>query len=111
MITAPSVSLILNDCHSQDRLYTTLLVYIYEIGEALRPLVIAPLSEAYGRLPVWHVTYLLFIYYVMGCAKSTDLGMLIYSTFYPVVHLRRQLLGQVSLLMYSRQRKGAWPCL
>ena len=47
------------------------------MGEALGPLIIASLSEAYGRLPVLHVSNLLFICFAAGCASSTDLGMLI----------------------------------
>lgn len=81
MFTAPSGPVVLNDFHPKNRLYITLLVSICEMGEALRPLVIASLSKAYGRLPVLHVSNLLFICFVAGCASSTDLGMLIIFRF------------------------------
>jgi multidrug resistance protein len=52
-------------------------VSVYLLGYAFGPLVIAPLSELYGRLPVYHTNTALFILFTAACAKSTSLGMLI----------------------------------
>jgi MFS family permease len=40
-------------------------------------LVIAPLSEMYGRLPLYHTCNVLFIVFNIGCALSQNMGMLI----------------------------------
>ena len=47
------------------------------MGETFGPLLIAPMSELYGRLPVWHVSNILFVIFAIGCALSSNLSMLI----------------------------------
>ena len=47
------------------------------MGETFGPLLIAPMSELYGRLPVWHVSNVLFVAFCVGCALSSNLSMLI----------------------------------
>lgn len=44
-------------------------------------LVFAPLSEIYGRLPVYHVCNMLFIVFTIACALATNLNMLIVFRF------------------------------
>lgn len=41
------------------------------------PLVLAPMSELYGRAIIYHVGNVLFILFTVGCALSTNMGMLI----------------------------------
>ena len=77
VITAPGVPLILAEFHSTNPQYTTLLVSIYEMGETFGPLLIAPMAELYGRLPVWHISNILFVAFCVGCALSSNLSMLI----------------------------------
>ncbi|KAK7743452.1 hypothetical protein SLS53_003986 [Cytospora paraplurivora] len=47
-----------------------LLVTIWELGEAAGPLVIAPLSEVFGRYPVMNVANVLFIAFTILAALS-----------------------------------------
>ncbi|OCT48794.1 putative major facilitator superfamily transporter [Cladophialophora carrionii] len=63
---------------------SVLLVTIWELGEAFGPLVLAPLSEAVGRYPVFNVANVLFI-------SATVLAVLCRST--PLFIAARALTG------------------
>lgn len=52
-------------------------VSVYLLGYAFGPLVKAPLSELYGRWPLYQINTALFILFTAGCAKSTSLALLI----------------------------------
>lgn len=54
-----------------------LLVTIWELGEAVGALLIAPLSELYGRAPVMNVGNLLFVACTAAGALSQQVGFLI----------------------------------
>lgn len=72
---APGASLLMKDFHQTSETLGTLVVTIYLLGFALGPLVIAPLSELYGRLYIYHACNVIFIAFTIGCALSTDVGM------------------------------------
>ncbi|KAH6715167.1 major facilitator superfamily domain-containing protein [Leptodontidium sp. MPI-SDFR-AT-0119] len=52
-------------------------VSIYLLGYAFGPLIIAPLSEMYGRLIMYHSCTILFLLTTLGVAKSSSMPMLI----------------------------------
>lgn len=56
---------------------SVLLVTIWELGEAAGPLFIAPLSEVYGRYPVFNVTNVLFITATVLAALSQSTPLFI----------------------------------
>jgi MFS family permease len=58
-----------------------LLVTVWELGEAAGPLLIAPLSEIYGRYPVFNVANIIFILGVLLAAFSETAGLFIFSRF------------------------------
>jgi multidrug resistance protein len=74
---APSIELVLAEFHSSSADLGTFVVSGYLLGYAFGPLGIAPLSELYGRLPLYHVSTLAFILFNLACAKSTNFPMLI----------------------------------
>lgn len=74
---APATPSILEEFHSTNHLESTILVSIWELGEVVGPLIIGPLSEIYGRLPVYHTANVLFIIFSAAAAKSQSLAMLI----------------------------------
>ena len=47
------------------------------LGYAFGPLVLAPLSEIHGRLPIYHICNILFLIFNIACAVSPNLGALI----------------------------------
>ena len=76
-MVAPGVPLILRDFHSTDATVGSLIVSIYILGYALGPLFIAPMSEVFGRLPVYHANNILFIVWTVGCALAPNVGSLL----------------------------------
>ena len=74
---APAAPLILREFSSNNQLYQTLLVSIWELGEAFGPLFIAPLSEIYGRAPVYNVVNIFFCIFSIAGAVSTNIHMFI----------------------------------
>ncbi|KAF2831051.1 MFS general substrate transporter [Ophiobolus disseminans] len=82
LLCAPATSDILAEFNSTDKLSSTLLVSIWELGEVVGPLVVAPLSETYGRLPVYHTFNVLFIVFSIVAARSTSMSMLIAMRFF-----------------------------
>ncbi|KAI9872511.1 MAG: hypothetical protein M1830_001537 [Pleopsidium flavum] len=58
---APADPLILTEVSSNNVLYATILVSIWELSEAFGPLLITPLSEVDGRSPVYHTAHILFV--------------------------------------------------
>lgn len=50
---------------------------MYVVGFAFGPLIMAPLSEIYGRVPIYHVCNLLFVAMSVGCALAPTLNALI----------------------------------
>ena len=77
LMCAPAAPLILQEFSSNNQLYQTLLVSIWELGEAFGPLFIAPLSEIYGRAPVYNAVNTLFCIFSIAGAVSTNIQMFV----------------------------------
>jgi MFS family permease len=60
---------------------SVLFVTIWELGEAAGPLLIAPLSEIYGRYPVYNVANVFFICGIAMSAWSQSVNSLIFARF------------------------------
>lgn len=73
---APGIPLVMSEFQSTNEDLASFVVSVYLLGYAFGPLVIAPLSELYGRLPVYHVNTVLFMLWNVACAQSTSLNML-----------------------------------
>jgi len=58
-----------------------LLVTVWELGEAAGPLLIAPLSEIYGRYPVFNAVNIIFIFGLVLAATSQSTNLLVFSRF------------------------------
>ncbi|KAJ5588642.1 hypothetical protein N7537_011320 [Penicillium hordei] len=77
MTIVPTTPQILQEFHSHNKLDQTLLVTIWELGEGIGPFFIAPLSERFGRLPVFHIGNLLALCCLIASALSVNIPMLI----------------------------------
>ena len=73
-VFAPAVPQAMKEFGSSNVDLASLLVSIYVLGYAFGPLIIAPLSELYGRLWVYHINTFLFIVFNIGCALSNSLS-------------------------------------
>ena len=74
-VFAPVVPQAMDEFNSTNVDLASFVVSVYVLGYAFGPLVIAPLSELYGRLWVYHINTFLFIVFNIGCALSTSLSM------------------------------------
>lgn len=72
---APGAAALAEEFHITSATVVTLAVSIYLCGFAIGPMVIAPLSELYGRLIIYHTCYMFYIGFIIGCALSTNTGM------------------------------------
>ncbi|KIW04493.1 uncharacterized protein PV09_04250 [Verruconis gallopava] len=64
-----------------DKSASVLLVTIWELGEAAGPLLIAPLSESFGRYPIYNASNILFIIGTIIVAMSRNIELLIFARF------------------------------
>lgn len=71
---APGAAQLMAEFHSTSSVLGTLSVTIYLLGFVTGPLLIAPLSEIYGRLPIYHACNIIFLAFIIGGALSTDLA-------------------------------------
>lgn len=76
-ICAPATPQILRDFKSDNYLYTTLIVSIWELGETAGPLLIGPLSEVFGRRPVYHTANILFIMLSVANGFGVNIDMVV----------------------------------
>lgn len=60
-ICVPGIPQLMYDFGVTSDTLQTLAVTIYVLGLAIGPMVISPLSETYGRLPIYHATNLAFV--------------------------------------------------
>ena len=74
---APGVPDVIKEFHTSNVSLATFVVSVYILGFAAGPLIIAPLSEMYGRVPIYNICNVCFVAFNVGCALSTNMGMLI----------------------------------
>ena len=79
---APGVEDVLTEFHSTSSTLGSMVVSVYVLGYCVGPLIVAPLSEMYGRVPLYHVSNVLFIIFTIACAVSSSLPMLIVFRFF-----------------------------
>lgn len=78
---APSVEQVMSDFHTTSEFFATFVVSIFVLGFACGPLVLAPLSELYGRVVIYNVTNVLFVLGTIMCGVSQSPAMLLVFRF------------------------------
>jgi len=73
---APSIKQVLSDFNTSSEFLGSFLISVYNFGYASGPLVIAPLSELYGQLILYHATNLLFLLFIVASALSNSINTL-----------------------------------
>ena len=76
-IFAPGILQVLEDFNSDSSTLGSFIVSVYVIGYGFGPLFIAPLSETYGRAPLYHICGGLFVVFSATCALAPSLAALI----------------------------------
>lgn len=74
---APAVPQLKQQLHFDSGILGSFIVSIYLLGYVFGPLVVAPMAEMYGRLPIYHVCNCGFVIMSVACAVSTNVHMLI----------------------------------
>jgi multidrug resistance protein len=78
---APGVQSVLIEFQSSSSILASMVVSIYVLGYAVGPLIVAPISEIHGRVPMYHISNVMFVIFTIACAVSTSLPMLIVFRF------------------------------
>lgn len=73
----PGVPKVMEEFHSDNLELGSFVVSVYVLGYAFGPLIIAPMSELYGRLVIYHTCNVLFVILTVACAVSSNFNMLI----------------------------------
>jgi MFS family permease len=71
--------------HIKSEAIPTLGVTSYLFGLALGSLFLAPISETYGRKPVYVIAMFFFIIFVIPCARATGIAEIIAIRFFGAV--------------------------
>ncbi|KAF7122566.1 hypothetical protein CNMCM5793_000591 [Aspergillus hiratsukae] len=74
---APGVANVMRDFHSTDTMLASFVVSVFVLGYMVGPFLIAPLSEMYGRVPLYHACNILFLIFTIACAVAQSLPQLI----------------------------------
>lgn len=74
---APGVPDIMVEFNSTSVNLATFMVSVYVLGFAFGPLLAAPLSEIYGRAPIFNIANVLFVIFTVATALSQNMGMII----------------------------------
>ncbi|PLB44946.1 MFS general substrate transporter [Aspergillus steynii IBT 23096] len=74
---APGVQEVMDEFQSTSQPMSSFVVSVYLLGFAFGPLIVAPLSEIYGRLPLYHGCNTLFILSNVACALAPSLPSLV----------------------------------
>ncbi|KLU88682.1 cycloheximide resistance protein [Magnaporthiopsis poae ATCC 64411] len=81
-IFAPGVPQLMLEFNSTNPELAGFVISIYILGFAFGPLLLAPLSEIYGRTILYHVCNVGFIVFVVACALAPSLEALIVFRFF-----------------------------
>jgi MFS family permease len=78
---APGAESLSEEFHITSSAIVSLTVSIYFSGFAVGPMFIAPLSELYGRLVIYHACNIIYIGFIIGCALGKNTGMFLVFRF------------------------------
>ncbi|TGJ82865.1 hypothetical protein E0Z10_g5896 [Xylaria hypoxylon] len=109
-IFAPGVPLLLSEFHSESSSLASFAVSAYVVPFAISPLVVAPLSELYGRNVVMNTANLAFLIFTIVCAISNGIELfLVFRVFQGVAGCVPLVLGggMISDLVLPEKRGRA----
>lgn len=76
-IIAPTASRVMEDFNTTSSILGSFITSVYLLGYAFGPLVLAPLSELYGRAILYNVCNVIFLVFNIACAEAPNMGALI----------------------------------
>ncbi|CAG8068321.1 unnamed protein product [Penicillium olsonii] len=78
---APGVPKLVQEFTVTSTELSSFVVSVYLVGYCFGPLLIAPLSEMYGRQYIYHVCNILYVIWTVCCAVAPEIGSLIVFRF------------------------------
>ena len=78
---APGVPQLMQDFQNSSDLLAAFVISVYVLGFAFGPLIMAPMSEVYGRLVVYNICNVGFVVFTIACAVAPSLDALIVFRF------------------------------
>ncbi|OCL03378.1 MFS general substrate transporter [Glonium stellatum] len=107
---APGVPQVMNDFRATSNLLSTSVVSVFVLGFAFGPPVLAPLSEMYGRIPIYNTCNQTFLVFTILSAEAKNMGMLVAVKFLTGVFGVAVIAcgsGPIADMMSPEQRGGA----
>ncbi|KAH7140366.1 major facilitator superfamily domain-containing protein [Dactylonectria estremocensis] len=80
-IFAPGIPELMRDFGSTNSELGAFVMSVYVLGFAFGPMLLAPLSEMVGRVPVYHACNVFFLAFTVACAVAPSLNTLIVFRF------------------------------
>ncbi|PNY27631.1 transporter [Tolypocladium capitatum] len=107
-ILAPGIPHVMADFNSTNEELASFIVSVYLVGYCFGPLIIAPLSEIYGRAPLYHVCNVLFVIFSIACAVAPNLAALVVFRFFAgLAGSCPMAIGPASIAdLVPRQKRG-----
>lgn len=81
-ILSPGISSLMVEFGETQQIVGSMTVSIYLLGYVIGPMVMAPMSEIYGRRPVLTAANVFFCCWQIGCALAPDISSLIVFRFF-----------------------------
>lgn len=66
----------MSEFNNNSSITATFIVSVYFLGFAFGPLIVAPLSEVFGRVHIYHIGNIAFTAFTIAAACSVNVGML-----------------------------------
>jgi MFS family permease len=79
---APGVPQLVKDFSVTNTELSSFVVSVYLLGYCFGPLLLAPLSEIYGRRYLYHGCNILYVIWTVACAVAPEIGSLVVFRFF-----------------------------
>ena len=99
---SPASKQVAKDFHVSSEV-ATLGLSIYVLGLAVGPMTLAPLSERYGRSPLYIIPYGIFLLFIVGTALVKDIGGFL------VLRLLSGLFCSMTIANFGGTIADLWP--
>lgn len=108
-IFAPGIEQVMIEFNSTNQQLASFIVSVYLLGYCFGPLVIAPLSEMYGRLHIYNIFNVLFVIFTVACALAPNLnGLIVFRLLAGLAGCCPLALGAGSLAdIIAQEKRGA----
>ncbi|KAF2757377.1 MFS multidrug transporter [Pseudovirgaria hyperparasitica] len=76
-MVAPAIGTMMRDLNVTDQVIGQLMLSIFVLAYAVGPLILGPLSEMYGRVPVLQLANMFFLCWNLGCGFAQTSGQML----------------------------------